>query len=251
MLPAGETHFLKRNGAEPLHAQISRLFRQRIVSGEWPEHYKLHSEENIAQELEVNRGTVRRAIRTLIEENLVQQVQGRGTFVVARNIEPAFGVRLKSMAEELQSRNIEFETVILDFDRCVPDSHIARLLDLASGEPVWFTERLRRRIGGEPLMLLHNWISTRTIPRLEKSDIAAYALFDILEKAGETIAVGRRTITAENASADLAELLRIDDGTAVLHIEQTTYSSIDRPLEFSDIWLPPARVTLNAVLRRD
>ncbi|URN13632.1 GntR family transcriptional regulator [Streptomyces radiopugnans] len=78
---------IKRNVPTAIHAQISEHIRLRIAGGEWPPHYRLKSEPELAQEFGVSRGTVRRALATLIEEGLLRQVRGRGTFVTSTVIE--------------------------------------------------------------------------------------------------------------------------------------------------------------------
>jgi GntR family transcriptional regulator len=43
-LPDGTTERLDRDAPAPLHAQVSEQIRTRIVSGDWPPHYRLRSE---------------------------------------------------------------------------------------------------------------------------------------------------------------------------------------------------------------
>jgi DNA-binding GntR family transcriptional regulator len=63
----------------PLHEQLAGILRAQIQSGEITD--KLPSEGYLQQEHGVSRGTVRRALETLVAEGLVYKITARGTFV--------------------------------------------------------------------------------------------------------------------------------------------------------------------------
>jgi GntR family transcriptional regulator len=69
------------NAEVPLYVQLADLFRQRIVKGVWKEGDKLPSLEQLVEEFEVARVTVRQAIDRLTRDGLVLPQRGRGTFV--------------------------------------------------------------------------------------------------------------------------------------------------------------------------
>src|SRR5689334_11942339 len=74
---------IDRNAIEPIYVQIATQFRARIKSRLWPPGYRLRAEDELASDLGVARGTLRRAVQDLVDEGLLVQVQGRGTFVTA------------------------------------------------------------------------------------------------------------------------------------------------------------------------
>ncbi|MHA7134735.1 GntR family transcriptional regulator [Oerskovia turbata] len=242
---------LERSVPVPLHDQISAAIRAKVQSGEWPVHYKLHAETDLAAELAVSRGTVRRALRTLIDEGLLRQVQGRGTFVAGGAMEQDFVDPLRSMAEDLDARGISYSTEVLAFEALVPPRPVSQHLDLAPEEKAWRVERLRRSADGRPIMLLRNWVSRSTCPGLTAESLRTRGLFKVLEdECGVAILLGRRTINAQAATAEVAERLEMEQGEPVLHVEQITYTHDDLPLEFSDVWTPPERISMSSVVRR-
>ena len=89
----------QRDVAVSLHAQISHSIRERIVSGQWPPIIACHPEPDLAKQLGVSRGTLRRALETLIGEGALRQVVGRGTFVISTVIEPAIAQKLSTLSE--------------------------------------------------------------------------------------------------------------------------------------------------------
>ncbi len=65
----------------PLYAQVATLLTERIGSGEWKPGAPLPSEFELAEELKVSQGTVRKALGEMESKNLLVRRQGRGTFV--------------------------------------------------------------------------------------------------------------------------------------------------------------------------
>ena len=242
---------LMRDSASPLHSQISAAMRERIRTGEWPPHYKLHAEGDLAASLNVSRGTIRRALRTLIDEGLLQQVQGRGTFVTDVRTERNYVDPLRSMAEELRAQGIHYETKVLMFTCDAPEQTVARLLDLSPSEKAWRLERVRSGTDGKPLMFLRNWISKRECPALDGGALENKSLFDVLEHDKSIrIAMGRRTLNADLADHELARVLEVDEGAPLFYVQQITYTAGDRPLEYSDVWMPASRIAMTSIVRR-
>lgn len=243
---------LTRDTATPLHDQISALLRAKVDAGDWPEHYKLHAEEDLAAELEVSRGTIRRALRTLIEEGLLKQVQGRGTFVTGQGVEQDYINPLRSMAHELATQGVDYSTELISFDSVPASQPVTGLLDLSSGDSVWEIRRVRRGNDGEPLMVLHNWVSQTACPQLTRGDVEGGSLLETLEaKHGVRALMARRTLSAALADDQTAAELDLTVGDPVLLIEQLTYTASDRPLERSEIWVASSRLRMSSIVRRN
>ncbi|WP_162783636.1 GntR family transcriptional regulator [Devosia naphthalenivorans] len=65
------------------YARISRIFRSKIASGEWPIGHQIPTIDQLQNEYGVSRVTIRQAISLLIDADLVKSDRGRGTFVTA------------------------------------------------------------------------------------------------------------------------------------------------------------------------
>jgi GntR family transcriptional regulator len=66
----------------PLYLQVRDRLAQRIARGEWKPGSMLPSEDELAREVGVSIGTMRKALDGLEEARLVLRRQGRGTTVV-------------------------------------------------------------------------------------------------------------------------------------------------------------------------
>ncbi len=248
-----EEHRLARAVPEPLHKQISDQMRANIAVGVWPPHYKLRAEPELAADLGVSRGTLRRALRTLIAEGLLVQVQGKGTFVKPKTIEPPIAQELLSLAEGLRRLGIAFETTVRSSRMVLPPVPVQALLDLPSGTQVFRLERVRS-IEGDPVALSTNFVRTDLSPGIEGIETFDYTrktLFGVMEQeCGLRLASGRRTFEAQAASREVSEALRIAEGSPVLYLEQVTYLADGRPVEYSDVWIRGDRLKLSSVLTR-
>ncbi|MDT0265908.1 GntR family transcriptional regulator [Streptomyces sp. DSM 44915] len=241
---------IKRDVPMAIHAQISEHIRSRIAMGEWPAHYRLKSEPELAQELGVSRGTVRRALATLIEEGLLRQVRGRGTFVTSTTIEPAIAQKLTTLSEDFAHQGVVTSTDVLRCSLIEPPRPVAALLDIVPGVTVLELVRLRRTDEG-PVALLYNYVRTDVTPGIERVDFTGASLFGVLEGTyGLKIATARRTFSAEAAAKDVADALELTPGAPVQYLQQVTYLADDRPVEYSDVWIHSGRLHVTSLLSR-
>ncbi|MEU9336008.1 GntR family transcriptional regulator [Streptomyces sp. NPDC048290] len=241
---------IKRDVPTAIHAQISEHIRLRIAGGEWPPHYRLKSELELAEEFGVSRGTLRRALTTLIEEGLLRQVRGRGTFVTSTTIEPAIAQKLSTLSEDFASQGVVTTTSVRECSLIVPPQPVAALLDVTPGTRVLRLVRVRSTAEG-PVALLFNFVRTDLAPGIEQTDFTTSSLFGVLEGTyGLKIATARRTFSAEAAAPEVAEALTLTEGAPVQYLQQVTYLADDRPVEYSDVWIHSGRLRVTSLLLR-
>lgn len=242
---------IDREAPTPLHEQISAAMRREILGDAWRAHMRLPAEPELAHVLEVSRGTIRRALKTLIDAGLLVQVRGRGTFVTSAAIEQPIGQELLSLAEGLEREGIAYDTEVVNASVGRPPEPLAALLELDENESV-FEIRRRRLIDGAPVALLHNYIRRQFCPGIEANDFRKETIFGLLERVyGLRIASGRRTFEAQAASTEVADALDVGPATPVLYLEQLIYLETGRPIEYSDVWIRGDRLKLTALLTRD
>jgi len=232
------------------HSQISDFFRRKIVSGDWPSNYRLHTEPELALELGVSRGTLRRALTTLIAEGLLRRVPGKGTFVTSTLIEPAIAQKLSTLSEDFANQGINFSTTVLEQGLMEAPRPVAQLLDVAPGQRLLRLSRLRATPQGA-VALLFNFVRTDLAPGLETIDFEENSLFGVLENNYQLkIGSGRRTFTAVGASNEVARLLNVEAGFPLQYLEQVTYLADGRPVEYSDVWINSERLRVTSMLSR-
>ena len=249
-VPQPATLRLDRDVPVALHAQISAAMRREIRSGAWPAHFRLAAEPELAASFRVSRGTLRRALRTLIGEGLLVQVRGRGTFVASPVLEQTIGQELLSLSEGLAREGVASEMTVLSQALTVAPDAIAGLLGLPPERDAMHLRRLLS-IDGVPVAYLSNWVRVDVCPGIDERDFSRASLFATLEgEYGLRIAVGRRTFEAQAARGEPAELLQVPEGAPILYLEQVTYLADGRQIEYSDVWIRGDRLKLTSLLTR-
>ena len=72
---------IDHGGPEYLYLQLAELLREQIRSGKLPPRSRVPSLVDLAAKYELAEMTVRKALRLLIDEGLIETRPGRGTFV--------------------------------------------------------------------------------------------------------------------------------------------------------------------------
>ena len=70
----------KRYSIRPLYLQVRDALAQRIATGEWKPGDAIPNENDLARQLGVSPGTVRRSLDLLESEHLLTRRQGCGSF---------------------------------------------------------------------------------------------------------------------------------------------------------------------------
>lgn len=228
---------IDKSSSTLLHIQLANLLREKIYSREWRPRKQIPSEHELMRRFSLSRGTVRHAIRSLVEEGLLTQEHGRGTFVAEPGISHPAGVRPLSFAESLHSQGKNFVTHVID-KYVVPASlDVARELELDPGDSVLFVRRIRT-VDGEPVICQEGWFSLIECPGLDEVDFTVESAFDAVERcAGRKIVYSRIRYTALIAGKEYGAYLGCDESLPVLMLEQTIRLIDDRPIEWNHTWL--------------
>ncbi len=203
-------------GFRPLYLQVKESLVRRLIDGAWQPGQMIPSEMELARELGVSQGTVRKALDAMTSENLLIRKQGRGTYV----------------AEPEESRILFnfFRLVPNTGERAFPHSRILRrtkgkasreeaaAMAVAEGSDVWRIERVRA-FDGDPLLVETLVLPAARFPGFEaEHEIPnnVYRLYS--QRWGITIASAREKLTAIAATASDARNLGCEPRTPLLRI---------------------------------
>ena len=239
----------KANG-ETLHGTVSNYIRSKIFAKEWGTGERIASEHSLMDLFDVSRGTVRKAIKTLVDEGLLQQEHGRGTFVSEPHIAHPGGDRPFSFAASLQQQGITFETEVLSRERIGATPEVAEHLQIKEGDPVLKLRRVRRA-GGKAIMVLDSWTPLNVCPGIEDMPLEEMSLFDAVEKAtGAHIAVSQMAYSARSAGKDLASVMGVSEVSPVLNLEQLIFLDDGRAIEWGDTMLAAGQTIVGTAHQR-
>lgn len=214
-----------------LYMQIKELLTARIGKGDWLPGAIIPSEMQLAQELGVSQGTVRKAITELVEKNVLTRKQGRGTFVSTHDHDRAL-FHFFHIADD-DGEKVLPESRVLNCRRKNATRKEASRLGLANGSRVIVIERTRN-FKKVPVI-----IETITVPAGLFNELGKdndhelpNTLYELYEKQyGITIHSANERLRAVPASAREASLLNVEPGTPLLEIERTALTLDNIPVE--------------------
>lgn len=213
----------------PLYVQVKDSLVRRLIDGAWQPGQLIPSEIELAREIGVSQGTIRKALDAMTAENLLIRRQGRGTFV----------------AEPEESRILfQFFRMVSDNgERAFPSSHVVGwtrsaasdaergALALSSGAEVFRVERIRT-IAGKPVIIetislpAHRFDGFEQLPEIPNNVYRLYSL-----RWGITIARAEERLKAVIASPADATALGCSPSAPMLEISRVAFDLEAKPVE--------------------
>lgn len=108
------------NRSLPIYQQIKEYILEKIATGEWRPNYKIPSENEISEAINVSRMTVNRAFKELTEEGYLFREKGAGTFVAEPfQLMPFF--ELLPISQEIAIEGDQFAAEIIKKGKVLAD----------------------------------------------------------------------------------------------------------------------------------
>jgi GntR family transcriptional regulator len=211
---------------QPLYLQVKQAFRQCIESGVYQSNEAIPPERQIAEELNVSRITVRKAIEGLIKEGILFSRQGSGTYVRSR-IEKNFA-KISSFSEDMRARGRIPSSAWIARTKGLVSPDEALALNLSPGTPVYRFHRLRYA-DGVPLLIEYATIVAEYLPSLEVVD---NSLYEALSQNGHRPVRALQRLRALLLDERKAKLLNLNTGDAALLVERIGFLRDGRAVEF-------------------
>lgn len=124
----------------------------KIKRGDWRPNTKLPSENELVEQYQTSRETIRKALNLLSQNGYIQKMKGKGSFVldVSRFDFPVSGlVSFKEVAEKLGHTST---TIVKEFELIKADQDLCTQLGATKKDLIWKVVRARE-IDGEKIIL--------------------------------------------------------------------------------------------------
>lgn len=225
------TSKLNPNQVVPLYHQIYLILREQILEGDY-DHKPLPGELVLAEQFNVSRVTMRRAIQDLVSEGLVARGRGKGTFVKPRTPTSAAGQSqlLSASAMRLQASGDSSDLQLITSKRIIPTSDVARALHLPSDAIVEQLVRIRQ-FDEQPMAHLTSYIPEELSGRICRRRLRERPILMLLEEAGVKVAKAKQSINAKLADSTVAYALGVPVGAPLLAITRVAYDENGRPVQ--------------------
>lgn len=221
---------LDRAGPIPLYYQLAQRLEAAIEDGRLPHGIRIENEVDLADQLNISRPTIRRAIRELVDKGLLVRRRGVGTQVVHGQLKRS--VDCTSLFDALASNNKSPTTKVLLHEAIVPPARVLDALVLPAGTTVLHLIRLRSS-EGVPFALLENHMPPQFLD-LAIEDLEQHGLYQLLRARGVTMRVAHQTIGARTCTREEAELLDQKPGSPVLTMTRTFFDQSGKAFELGE-----------------
>ncbi len=222
--------------ALPVYRQVAELLARQIRAGYWHEGERLPPEAELAATLGVAVGTLRKALAMLAEQELLERLQGSGTYV-----------------KRLSRRRRQYELLRLELRHTGPGLPTAQILDVARlphppevpvfGTPAdsaWRVRRLRR-LSGEPVALEEIWFSAAGCDKLRADELGDSMYLFYQQRFQRWIARVEDRLGAAPVPDWALPPFGLDAGANAGHIERIAWTAGQAVAEFSQTWFDPQR----------
>ena len=217
-------------GWEGVRAEVLRRIRAR----DWPPGGLIPNEETLAQEFNVARATVNRALRDLAEAGVIERKKRAGTRVAELPIRRA-RLDIPVIRQDVEAKGLTHSFDLLaDETRAAPVPVTSRL-GLPEAAPLRHLETLHLA-GGRPYVLEDRWLNPAILPE-PAPDFAALSANEWLVTHVSLVS-GDISFSAEPATQREAAVLGISPGTALFIAERTTFGTAG-PVTFVRLAHPP------------
>ena len=216
-------------GARPLYAQVRDLLMRRLADGVFAQGTALPSEFELAAELSVSQGTVRKALDSMAADNLLVRQQGRGTFVALHDEARILFQFFKLLPDQGEAVFPESRVIAVATGKA---SEAERgELDLRASTHVVRIRRARS-LSGKTVIAERIALPAAMFPRLTQGEIPnnLYELYAV--RYGVAIAQAREKLKAIALAASDARLLGVAAGSPALRIDRLALSLDGRPVEW-------------------
>ena len=235
----------------PLHKQISDWLKSEIESGSLEANEKLPSENELSDKFDVSRVTVRRALQTLENDQMIYRCQGLGSFVTDNRTHQSFSI-LNDFSEELEGSGMEASSRVIAFghEDIEERSDLLSYLDIQSKKTAVKLERIR--LGDDkPVAYDITWMPVFYGQLIEDFDLQHTTIFEILEEQFEIpIERGCYRIEATVADETLAEHLQVDRGTPLLLINRISYTIGNKPVYYQQRYYRNDKIVFELMANR-
>jgi GntR family transcriptional regulator, trehalose operon transcriptional repressor len=201
---------------------IYNIIVEQIKSGEIPPQTLLPSENELKEQFDTSRETIRKALNLLSQNGYIQKVRGKGSIVIdiSKFDFPISGlVSFKELANKMGSKP---KTIVNELELIKPDGFVRQQLQLGSKDLVWKVIRTRE-MGGEKIILDKDFLAKKYVPSLTE-EICADSIYNYIEnELNLTISFAKKEIVVEEPSTEDRNLLDLEGFHNIVVIKNYVY----------------------------
>ncbi|MCE0492665.1 histidine utilization repressor [Vibrio salinus] len=208
----------------PLYIQIKQYIEDKIDSGLWSVGHRITTEMDLAEQFNVSRMTVNKAIRDLVNKGKLQRRPRLGTFVSTpqqKAESPLLDIR--NIADEIHSRGQEYHSKVKVQKSLIATDDIATKLGVMLGSQTYYTEIIHYA-DDTPIQLEVRWVNAQYAPDYINQDFTQITPNQYLSQACPLSAI-EHTVEAIIPDQKIRAALLLSGQEPCLLLNRRTWSN--------------------------
>ncbi|MEM7117958.1 MAG: GntR family transcriptional regulator [Chloroflexota bacterium] len=219
----------------PKYYQLAETLRHQILSGKRAPGEQMATEAALCAEHRVSRGTVRQAVRLLVDEGLLWREQGRGTFV-AEPRDRSQHFSLSSFADEMRRQSRQPSTRLLVNEVVVASDEVAARLGVGEKTAVFYIKRLRLA-DGQPVAVETRYLAQSLCPQLADEDLERQSLHWLfVQKYQIPLVRMEHVVELREVGEETAVLLQAAPDAQAFHVDRLTFTENEAGERVAAVW---------------
>ena len=230
---------------EPIYKVIENYVKELINSDKLKKGDLIPSENQLSEEFNVSRMTVRSALNNLVKDGYISRQRGVGSIVIGSRIYDNISA-ISGFTKEMNRKGYEVSNILLELNIVQADELLSNKLNIEVGDNIWEVKRVRLA-DNRKVSYMITYMPVKLFPNLNE-DYCKKSLYTFVEEiCGLKIAVSEREVQAIISDEEIMESLELDTPQAILYISQVCRLQNGEIFEYSHTYHYGYTLTLNAV----
>lgn len=221
----------------PAYQRVKQHVLERIQNGQWKEGDAIPGEEALAREFGVSRMTVNRAIRELSDEQIVERVQGSGTYVAQQKYQATL-VEIRNIAEEIAARGHRHRSELHRLERVKAGEGLGRTFGVSPSHTLFHSVVVHFE-NDQPIQVEDRHVNPEVAPDYLSQDFTSQTPNAYLMRVAPLQGVSF-VIEALHPPQAVADMLAMPAGEPCLVLRRQT-RSMGKIASVAAMWHPASR----------
>jgi len=218
----------------PKYVQVSELLVREINAGHWREGERLPIEADLAIELKVAVGTLRKALALLEEDGLLERRQGSGTYVKSPPLEAIYQLFRLELLDGGGTPHAK--TLYVSREQ---NADVAKHFGVSATSSFWRIER-KRFLNQTPIAAEEMWIRASHADSLSVEELDESLYRHYRDHFGFWISHVEDRLRVFSATPWVEKILELPPQTSLGWIERISWSNEENVEEYSRTWFDPS-----------
>lgn len=228
---------------KPRYQQIKSYILDGIEQQKYTPGSRIPSEHQLAEQFEVSRMTVNKAIRDLVQENRLVRYPGLGTYIADTKAESPLA-EIRNIAEEVRQRGHSYSCRVISLETTAANETVAMQMGSPIGTEAYHSVIVHLE-NGKPIQLEDRYVAAELVPGYIHQDFTQATPNEYLSKNCPISRI-EHIVEAVLPGPRQRELLEIDEGTPCIQVARRTWSD-GRLISFACLTHPGPRYKLRSI----